>query len=70
MNKTKNKKQASEPGLDAALDKCVKVACQAHISETDLVVKILGRLHEIETQNKLETRFKNGKPLFNGDAGP
>ncbi|MDX2105483.1 MAG: hypothetical protein SFY67_03685 [Candidatus Melainabacteria bacterium] len=70
MNKTKNKKQAVETGLDAALDKCVKVASQAHISETDLVVKILGRLHEVETKNKIDARFKNGKPMFNGDAGP
>lgn len=70
MNKIKNKKQMQEPGLDAALDKCVKVANQIQISETDLVVKILGRLHEVETKNKIETRFKNGKPVFNGDAGP
>lgn len=70
MNKIKNKKQMQEPGLDAALDTCVKVANQAQISETDLVVKILGRLHEVETKNKIETRFKNGKPVFNGDAGP
>ncbi len=58
MNKIKNKKQTQEPGLDAALEKCVKVAKQAHISESELVVKILGRLNEIETKNKTESRFK------------
>lgn len=70
MNKSKNKKQAVEPDLDAALDKCVQAANQANLFETDLVVKILGRLHEVETKNRIDSRFKNGKPLFNGDAGP
>lgn len=57
------------PGLEAALNQCVQAANQANLSETDLVVKILGRLHEVETKNRIDLRFKNGKPLFNGDAG-
>ena len=43
MNKSKNKKQAVETGLDAALDKCVRAVNRANISESDLVVKFLGR---------------------------
>lgn len=70
MSKPREKRAPKEPALDAVLDRYVKVANESHISETDLVVKILGRMHEAETQKRLESRFKNGKPQYNGDAGP
>ncbi len=68
VNQLKLKREATETDLEAALDRSVEAAVNLRISETDLVDRLLQRLHSKSPHRVVPLHIDALRNMYNPEA--